>query len=64
MAEDRHLQVSLGGSKKPRISVETVPEKQNRNMDLQLELLENYNVKVRLCQFDKNEEKKFITNIA
>ena len=33
---------SLGSlsSKKPRISVETVYEKQNRNLDLQLELLE------------------------
>ena len=33
---------SLGSlsSKKPRISVETVYEKQNRNLDIQLQLLE------------------------
>ena len=39
MAGKRHFQVYLS-SKKPRISVKTVSEKQNRNMDLQLELLE------------------------
>ena len=39
MAERDTLQVYLS-SKKPRISVKTVQEKQNRNMDLQLELPE------------------------
>ena len=34
-------------SKKPRISVKTVYEKQNRNLDLQLKLLETKNVKVK-----------------
>ena len=50
---------SLGSlnSKKPRIYVKTVYEKQNRNLDLQLKLLKT-RMSNELYQFDKNEEEE------
>ena len=51
MAEKDTL--SLLKQQEPRISVETVSGKQNRNMYLQLELLETI-MSSKICQFDKN----------
>ena len=45
-------------SKKPRISVETVYEKQNRNMDLLLKLLETTIVRVNSAYLTKIRRKK------
>ena len=49
--------LSSPSSKWPRTSVKTVYEKQDRDLDLQLELLENQNVK-KNYQFDKFEKEE------